>query len=373
MPRDLERRPGQTSIPLGDFADGDNYTDNGAAFPRWVAAIKKYGLPGWIDPGTYLTGAGIVVDTDVGLRFAGPGPDWATIKGMSLPSGDPLFKLNSKQNSRVEGVRFTSDGVGGGNGLHIQYDGASTSVRNSIADVAISNFANGWGLVANNIEMFTAERVYVFGGRDGIYTDNTGNASALAVTGNCLSNKFSQCRVLSSPGRGWYVRNQTASVFEACQSLQTGKTPSGGTEIVTPGYEGIYSVHFDGTNKSCYIRGFDIESYRISGGNQVFDHLVSGLLVSGFRHEITGLNSYGMATPIRLSSATDCLVGRCAIVQAGANGLIDSGCVGVGVEHPGQWTDQGLNSYLIGGGRSGYTRSPAMLSVSDAAGAWRDL
>lgn len=354
MPRDLERRPGQTGIPLGDFADGDNYTDNGGAFPRWVAAIKKYGLPGWIDPGTYLTGAGIVVDTDVGLRFIGPGPDWATIKGMSLPGGEHLFSLNSKQNSRLEGVRLTSDGIGGGNGLHIQYDGNSTSVRNSIADIALSNFANGWALVANNIEMFTAERVYVFGGRDGIYTDNIGNASALAVTGNCLSNKFSQCRVLSSPGRGWYIKNQTASVFEACQSLQTGKTASGGSEIVTPGYEGIYSVHLDGTNKNCRIHGFDIENYRISSGDQVFDHLVSGLLASGYRHEIKGLNLYGMNIAARLSSAVDCLVGQVGIVQCGSNGLVDNGCIGIGLEHPAQWTNQGTSTFILGGGRAGY-------------------
>lgn len=354
MPRDLERRPGQTSIPLGDFADGDNYTDNGAAFPRWVAAIKKYGLPGWVDPGTYLTGAGIVVDTDVGLQFIGPGPDWATIKGVSLPAGEHLFRLNSKQNSRIEGVRLTSDGIGGGNGLHIQYDGNSTSVRNSVADVSASNFKNGWGFVANNVELFSAERVYVFGGRDGIYTDNIGNASALAVNSNCLNNRFLQCRVLSSPGRGWYIKNQTASEFVACQSLQTGKTVSGGSEIVTPGYEGIYSVHIDGSNKNVFVRGFDIESYRESGGVQVFDHLVSGLLVSGYRHDIKGLNLYGMNVPARLSSANDCIVGRAGIVQCGSNGLVDNGCVGAGLEHPAQWTDQGTSTFVLGGGRPGY-------------------
>lgn len=373
MPRDLERRPGQMSIPLGDFADGDNYTDNGAAFPRWVAAIKKYGLPGWVDPGTYLTGAGIAVDTDVGLRFLGPGPDWATIKGMSLPAGEHLFRLNSKQNSRVEGMRLTSDGIGGGNGLHIQYDGGSTSVRNSASDVSISNFANGWGFVANNIEMFRAERLYVFGGRDGVSLDNTGNSSALAATGNCLSNIFSQCRVLATPGRGWYVKNQTATLFQMCQSLQTGKTPSGGAEIVTPGYEGIYSVHLDGTNKNCILQGFDIENYRISLGAQVFDHLVSGMLVSGYRHEITASNTYGMNLPVRLSSAQDCLIGRIAVVQCAQNGLIDAASLGIMIEQPAQMTHQGANGVLIGGGRSGYPRSPAMESVSDGSGTWRDL
>lgn len=354
-------------LPLSQYAIGDDATDNGDDIIRWINDLKITGKPGYVPAGTFRTSKGFGFSSTIGVEIHGAGMDRAIIKGVGLAADEDLLSIDCLQNLVLENFRLTL-ASGGRHLLNFQHTGTSTSVRHKFKRLHLSNATNGAGFVANNLEQSSFEHVYIYGCQDGFLGNNTGNGSGYAAS--CVSNILLQVRVLFCKGRGMEFQNWAMSTLDHCQVLQCGKTVAAdGSGTLTPGH--VAQINVMGSCNGFTLIHPDVEEYAVISGAQVLERLTTGIQLSGTNHTVDTPNLFGLGTPGKTVSANDFILIAPRIVSCTNNWNIDAASARVVLIIPRQVSNSGPSTTIIGGGSSGYTNSPAAISVSGTSSTFR--
>lgn len=347
-------------IPLTKYAIGDDITDNADGIQLWLDDIKGSGRPGYIPSGTYRTTRGFTITSNMGFEIHGAGMDQSIIKGVGLDATEDLLTIDCLQNCVLKNFRLTYSS-GGRNLLVFQHTGPTTSVRHEFERLHISNAINGVGFICNNLELSKFRQIYIYGCLDGFVGNNTGNGSGFAAS--CVSNRLEQVRVLSCRGKGMEFANWAMTTIDHSQVLQCGKTVApDGSGTLTVGHTA--QINIMGSCNGFTLIHPDVEEYAVISGAQVFEKLTNGIQLSGTNHKLETPNLIGLNNPWKAVSANDFIVESPRIVSCQNNGSADTASSRVVAIIPRQFTNSGPSTSIIGGGGSGYTGSPAAMSVS---------
>lgn len=198
-------------------------------------------------------------------------------------------------------------------GLEFAYDpGAPTGTgfRYSVSDFWIEGF-NDDGLYAKNIEKSTFHNVVsINNGGYGIRVDNSLHTGSIGI-----SNIWTSCRAQENGLGGWWINNDEASWFVACQAF--GNTG------------GVFGEQFriGGSARMLNVVLLDVENPQNGGAGP-------GLYVSGLNHSVS-IAGYSLDKGIQFNTATGCTVFPSTFSSVTTPVSIDAGSVNTTVHRNG--------------------------------------